>query len=231
MTTSENKALALFDLDHTLLPIDSDKSWVQWLADHGLAGDPEEIRRRNDELMDKYHAGTLDIREAAEFMLGVLTMHSPYDLAAYHERFMAEVVRPVITPEAIELVDSHQRAGHLCCLVSATNSFVIRPIGRAFGFKHIIGTTPEFLNGRFTGSVSGQPSYQGGKVIRVEQWLSELGEGDLASFAESYFYSDSMNDVPLLEKVTHPVATNPQGGLRELAESRGWKVTDLFELR
>ncbi len=223
--TSRN--LALFDLDHTLLPIDSDHEWVEFLIRHQLAGDPEAVRRRNDELYAKYQAGTLTIEESAAVMLGFLKMHSPYDLAKYHEIYMQEVIRPNIQKVATDLVDKHLSQGDLCCLVSATNTFVITPIGRAFAFENIIGTTPEFINGRYTGKFVGTASYKEGKITRVQEWLATLSLS-LNDFEKSYFYSDSINDLPLLEKVTHPVATNPQDSLRKIAQEKGWAILDLF---
>lgn len=226
--TITTRTLALFDLDHTLLPIDTDYEWIEWLSRNQLAGDPAEVARRNQEIMDKYDAGQLTIEESAAFVLSFLAMHNPFDLGKYHERFMAEVVRPNMTEAAFELVDQHLRAGDLCCLVSATNTFVIQPVGRAFGFEHIIGTTPEYINGRYTGQFVGTASYQEGKITRVEQWLNSLG-GALEDFETIYFYSDSMNDLPLLEKATHPVATNPSPALREIAEKNNWAIIDLFK--
>ncbi len=223
--TSRN--LALFDLDHTLLPIDSDHEWVEFLIRHQLAGDPEAVRRRNDELYAKYQAGTLTIEESAAVMLGFLKMHSPYDLAKYHEIYMQEVIRPNIKKVATDLVDKHLSNGDLCCLVSATNTFVITPIGRAFAFENIIGTTPEFMNAPYTGKFVGTASYKEGKITRVQEWLATLGLS-LNDFEKSYFYSDSINDLPLLEKVTHPVATNPQDSLRKIAQEKGWAILDLF---
>lgn len=223
-----NTTIALFDLDHTLLPIDTDFEWVEWLSRNNLAGDPADVARRNQEIMDKYDAGQLTIEESAEFVLSFLTMHSPFDLAKYHERFMAEVVRPNITAVACDLVKKHLSNGDLCCLVSATNTFVIQPVGRAFGFQNIIGTDPEYVNGRYTGKFVGVASYQEGKITRVNDWLKGLGH-TLSDFEESYFYSDSMNDLPLLEQVTHPVATNPSDALREVAQQRNWTILDLFK--
>ncbi|NOL50261.1 HAD family hydrolase [Pelistega europaea] len=219
--------LALFDLDHTLLPLDSDHEWVEFLSRHQLAGDPAEVQRRNSEIYAKYAAGTLTIEESAAFMLSFLTMHSPFDLAKYHEQYMQEVIRPCIQPQAIELVNQHLSRGDLCCLVSATNSWVIAPIARAFAFENVIGTTPEFINGRFTGRVTGVPSYKEGKITRVQEWLASRGQR-LEDFAEVHFYSDSINDLPLLEIVSHPVATNPQDALRQIAQERNWKIIDLF---
>ena len=228
MSTTTTTTLALFDLDHTLLPIDTDYEWVEWLSRNNLAGDPAEVKRRNQEIMDKYDAGQLTIEESAAFVLSFLTMHSPFELAAYHERFMAEVVRPNITQQACDLVNQHLSNGDLCCLVSATNSFVIEPVGRAFGFSHIIGTTPEYLNGRYTGQFVGVASYKEGKIKRVEEWLKSLNL-TFESFNEVHFYSDSMNDLPLLEKATHAVATNPSPTLREVAMRNNWAIIDLFK--
>ena len=228
MSTTTTTTLALFDLDHTLLPIDTDYEWVEWLIRNNLAGDPAEVKRRNQEIMDKYDAGQLTIEESAAFVLSFLTMHSAFELAAYHERFMAEVVRPNITQQACDLVNQHLSNGDLCCLVSATNSFVIEPVGRAFGFSQIIGTTPEYLNGRYTGQFVGVASYKEGKITRVEEWLKSLNL-TFESFNEVHFYSDSMNDLPLLEKATHAVATNPSPTLREVAVRNNWAIIDLFK--
>ncbi|KOF53117.1 MULTISPECIES: HAD family hydrolase [unclassified Achromobacter] len=222
------RRLALFDLDHTLLPLDSDYQWADYLARTGRAGDPDEARRRNDDLMERYNRGELTAEQAAEFMLGLLAAHTPFDLAAWHEEFMAEVVRPSITPAARELVQSHLEAGDLCAVVTATNSFVTAPIARAFGVPHLVATDPQYLNGRFTGRIQGTPSFKEGKVIRVNDWLAAMGL-TLADFSESFFYSDSVNDVPLLEKVSQPIAANPSPALREIARGRGWQVIDLFD--
>lgn len=222
------RRLALFDLDHTLLPLDSDYQWADFLARTGRAGDPDEARRRNDDLMVRYNQGQLTAEQAAEFMLGLLAAHTPFDLAAWHEEFMAQVVRPDITPQALQLVERHLSAGDLCALVTATNSFVTAPIARAFGVPHLIATDPEYRNGRYTGRIQGTPSFKEGKVVRVKQWLAGMGL-TLADFSESFFYSDSVNDVPLLEAVSRPVAANPSPSLRNIARTRGWQVLDLFE--
>jgi len=220
--------LALFDLDHTLLPLDSDYQWADFMARTGRAGDPEQARRRNDELMHRYNEGKLTAEQAAEFMLGLLADKHPSDLAAWHEEFMSEVVRPGITPQAIALVDRHLQAGDLCAIVTATNAFVTAPIARAFGIPYLIATDAEYKNGRYTGRIQGTPSFKEGKVVRVNQWLSSMNL-TLSDFSESYFYSDSINDVPLLEVVTHPIAANPSPALRDVAQTRNWDVLDLFE--
>ncbi|MGW8307213.1 MAG: HAD family hydrolase [Achromobacter pulmonis] len=223
-----SRRLALFDLDHTLLPLDSDYQWADYLARTGRAGDPDEARRRNDDLMDRYNRGELTAEQAAEFMLGLLAAHAPFELAAWHEDFMAEVIRPSITPAARELVESHLAAGDLCAVVTATNSFVTAPIARAFGIPHLVATDAEVQRGRYTGRILGTPSFKEGKVVRVNNWLAAMGLG-LADFPESFFYSDSVNDVPLLEKVTRPIAANPSPSLRAIAMERGWQVIDLFD--
>ncbi|WP_144636503.1 HAD family hydrolase [Bordetella genomosp. 13] len=226
MTAS--RRLALFDLDHTLLPLDSDYQWADFLARTGRAGDPDEARRRNDDLMDRYNRGELTAEQAAEFMLGLLAAHTPYDLALWHEEFMAQVIRPAFTARAVDLVAEHLQAGDLCAVVTATNSFVTAPIARAFGVPHLVATDPEYAAGRYTGRIHGTPSFREGKVVRVHQWLAGL-ELTLADFAETFFYSDSVNDVPLLEQVTRPIATNPSPALRAIAERQNWTVLDLFD--
>jgi len=220
--------LALFDLDHTLLPLDSDYQWADFLARTGRAGDPELARARNEELMQRYNAGNLTAQEAAEFMLGLLAAHDPHELAHWHEDFMQQVIRPRMTAQAIDLVRKHLSAGDLCAIVTATNSFVTAPIARAFGVPHLIATDPQYVAGRYTGKIHGTPSFQQGKVIRVNDWLANMGL-ELGQFDQSHFYSDSINDLPLLEAVTHPVVTNPSKALHDLARQRQWPVLQLFE--
>lgn len=178
--------------------------------------------------MERYNRGELTAEQAAEFMLGLLAAHAPHDLAVWHETFMGEVIRPSITPAARDLVDGHLEAGDLCAIVTATNSFVTAPIARAFGVPHLVATDAEYLRGRYTGRILGTPSFKEGKVVRVNDWLGSMGLG-LADFSESFFYSDSVNDVPLLEKVTRPIAANPSPALRAIAQERGWQVIDLFD--
>jgi len=226
MTTPKN--LALFDLDHTLLPLDSDYQWADFLARTGRAGDPVEAQRLNNELMERYNAGNLTAQEAAEFMLGLLAAATTADLDQWHEVFMREVIEPNILPVARQLVDRHLRQGDLCAIVTATNQFVTAPIARAFNIPHLIATVPEMRAGRYTGAIQGVPSFKEGKVTRVNDWLASQGLG-LHSFERSYFYSDSSNDLPLLEAVTDPVAANPSPALRQVALARGWLVLDIFK--
>lgn len=222
------KRLALFDLDHTLLPLDSDYQWADFLARTGRAGDPAEAQRRNDDLMQRYNAGNLTAEQSAEFMLGLLTRADAPELARWHEAFMAEVVLPAIFPVAKNLVQKHIDQGDLCAIVTATNEFVTAPIAREFGVPHLIATIPETQDGRYTGRIQGVPSFQAGKITRVDEWLAGM---DLtrADFESSYFYSDSPNDLPLLEVVTHPIATNPSPALRQVAQARNWEILDLFK--
>ena len=222
-----SKKLALFDLDHTLLPLDSDYQWAVFMAETGRAGDPAQALRRNQELMDRYNAGDLTAEQAAEFMLGLLAAHPPHMLAAWHEEFMQRVIRPAMTAQAIALVEKHLHAGDLCAVVTATNSFVTSPIARAFGIPTLIATEPEYKAGRYTGKIAGIPSFKHGKVIRVQSWLASLGK-TLQDFETSHFYSDSSNDLPLLEVVTHPIVTNPSPGLLAVAQERNWPVLNLF---
>jgi HAD superfamily hydrolase (TIGR01490 family) len=222
-----SKKLALFDLDHTLLPLDSDYQWAVFMAETGRAGDPAQALRRNQELMDRYNAGDLTAEQAAEFMLGLLAAHPPHMLAAWHEEFMQQIIRPAMTAQAIALVEQHLHAGDLCAVVTATNSFVTSPIARAFGIPTLIATEPEYKAGRYTGKIAGIPSFKHGKVIRVQRWLASLGK-TLQDFETSHFYSDSSNDLPLLEVVTHPIATNPSPGLLAVAQERTWPVLNLF---
>jgi HAD superfamily hydrolase (TIGR01490 family) len=220
--------LALFDLDHTLLPLDSDYQWAEYLARTGRAGDPDIAIARNNELMNRYNAGDLTAEQAAEFMLGLLAAHPPHLLALWHEDYMQHIIRPAMTEKALALVESHLAAGDLCALVTATNSFVTAPIARAFGVPHLIATDPEYLAGRYTGKILGTPSFKHGKVLRVHAWLANMNK-HLSDFEASYFYSDSINDVPLLEVVTHPIVTNPSPGLLTVAQQRNWPVLNLFE--
>ncbi|MFV0284434.1 MAG: HAD family hydrolase [Castellaniella sp.] len=220
--------LALFDLDHTLLPFDSDYQWAEFLARTGRAGDPEQARRRNKDLMRRYNEGILSAEEAADFMLGLLRLGKPDELGQWHRDYMTEIIEPGILPVACELVAGHRDRGGLCAIVTATNAFVTTPIARMLGFEHLIATIPQRdAQGYYTGRIEGTPSFKAGKVLRVRQWLEGLGL-QLEDFQESWFYSDSMNDLPLLEAVTHPVATNPSSALRETATGRGWRILDLF---
>jgi HAD superfamily hydrolase (TIGR01490 family) len=219
--------LALFDLDHTLLPIDSDHTWGVFTTELGW-NDPAVFSQRNDEFYAHYQAGTLDIHDYVRFATQAARERGAVESARAHDRYMDEVIRPRITPAAQALVQSHQRAGDTVMIVTATNEFVTRPIAQAFGVSELIAVQLERdSTGWITGEIQGTPSFREGKVIRVAQWLAQQGLdwGDV----EMSFYSDSMNDLPLLEKAHYPVATNPDARLRQLATERGWRILELFQ--
>lgn len=218
--------LALFDLDHTLLPLDSDHGWGEFSIALGWC-DRAAFGRRNDEFFAHYQAGTLNVPDYVRFATEAVVQRGPQAAAQAHARFMDEVIRPAMKPQAVQLVQSHLDAGDVVVMTSATNEFVTRPIAEAFGIQALIATElARDAQGWFTGEVAGIPNMREGKVVRMAAWLAARGlswEG-----VESTFYSDSMNDLPLLEKVDHPVATNPDARLRALAQERGWRVLDLF---
>lgn len=225
MTKSNN--LALFDLDHTLLPLDSDYHWADFLARSGHVGDPDTALRRNDELMQRYNEGNLSAEESFEFMLGLIANRPLSELQQWHAEYMRTIILPAITEAATNLLKTHQDNGDLCAIVTATNEFVTAPIAEALGVPHLIATIPERTGDFFTGRVAGVASYQAGKITRVDEWLQSLGlQRD--DFERIWFYSDSINDLPLLEAVSDPVATNPCPQLRAHATAKGWTILDLF---
>lgn len=218
--------LALFDLDHTLLPIDSDYSWGQYTLDIGWC-DPGHFKARNDEFFAHYQAGTLDVHEYVRFATEAIRLRGEAAALAAREDFLARVIRPALRPQALDLVQLHQAAGDQVIIVTATNEFVTRPIADLFGVPELIAVQlARDAGGWITGEIDGVPSMRAGKVTRMQAWLDArgLGWGDV----EATFYSDSMNDLPLLEKVRHPVATNPDDRLRKIAVERGWRILDLF---
>ncbi|HZQ74955.1 MAG TPA: HAD family hydrolase [Burkholderiales bacterium] len=217
--------LALFDLDNTLLAGDSDYEWGQYLIDRGVL-DRERYEAQNSAYYAQYVAGTLDIHEYLGFALRPLAEHSPQDLARWHADFMRERIAPMIRPAARALVRRHLERDDLCAIITATNSFVTAPIAREFGVPHLVATEPESRDGRFTGRVLGTPCFREGKVRRLEEWLGGLGRR-LADFSESACYSDSHNDLPLLERVRQPVAVDPDPALAAQAARRGWPVISL----
>ncbi|HEY3326277.1 MAG TPA: HAD family hydrolase [Novimethylophilus sp.] len=217
--------LALFDLDNTLLAGDSDFEWGQFLISQGVL-DPELHLARNVQFYEDYKAGTLDIHAFLEFQLKPLSAHPRSQLDAWHARYMETRVRPMMTAKARQLVQKHRDNGDLMVIVTATNSFVTGPIAREFGVEHLIGTTPEEIDGQFTGRVAGVPSFKEGKVTRLKQWLESRGQR-LQDFDSSWFYSDSHNDLPLMKMVGNPVAVDPDPQLRAYAEKHGWPVISL----
>lgn len=222
--------LTLFDLDHTLLPIDSDHAWGVFTSTIGWT-DPVDFARRNDEFFAHYKAGTLDIHDYVRFATGPMRRQGALQSEAAHEHFMRTVVQPAIEPQALALVRQHQQAGDAVIIVTATNEFVTRPIAQAFGVPDLIAVELErqhLLDGSgwITGEIKGVPSFREGKVTRVAQWLASR-QLDWSA-VESTFYTDSINDLSLLEQVTHPVATNPDARLRAIASERGWRILELF---
>lgn len=220
--------LALFDLDHTLIPIDSDYEWGQFLCRIG-AVDADEFSRRNADFYAQYQQGTLDPVEYLEFALGTLASFDKAQLAAWHAQFMDEIVRPALRPAAFDLLKKHQDNGDELAIITATNRFVTAPIAQELGVKHLLAAEPQVDgNGNITGKLIGVPSSGAGKITHLQQWLEQQGR-QLNDFERSYFYSDSQNDIPLLSHVSHPVATNPNALLLAHAQEKAWPVLYLFE--
>ena len=217
--------LALFDLDNTLLAGDSDYQWTSFLTEKGIL-DREAFALRNDKFLAEYNAGTLDIFEFLDFQLQPFAQNSRADLERWRAEFVQTDILPMISSDARALVKRHVDAGDLLALVTATNSFVVAPIAREFGISHLIATIPAQNNGEFTGKPRGLPSFREGKITRVEAWLESLGFW-WTSFEESWFYSDSLNDLPLLQAVSHPVAVNPDPALLAHATSAAWPILNL----
>lgn len=217
--------LALFDLDNTLLGGDSDFEWAQFLIEQGVL-DREVYEARNLEFYEQYKAGTLDIHAFLDFQLKPLSRHPRTQLDAWHAQFMRQKIHPIILPKARELVARHAAEADLMVIITATNSFVTWPIAREFGVSELIATEPEQVDGEFTGNVAGTPSFREGKVTRLDAWLQARGLS-WQSIDASTFYSDSLNDLPLLQRVTRPVAVDPDATLRAHAESHGWPVISL----
>jgi HAD superfamily hydrolase (TIGR01490 family) len=222
--------LALFDLDYTLLPCDSDYEWGQFLARIGVV-DSEYYAKQNERFYQDYKDGTLDIHAFLRFALKPLSEHSRAQLKDWHDAFMKEVIHGQLLQPALDLVKRHQDAGDLCCVITATNSFVTRPIVESFGIEHLIATEPATINNdplaNYTGQVKGIPNFREGKVRNLHAWLITQNLS-FDQMPHSYFYSDSMNDLPLLEEVSNPVATNPDERLRNEAHQRHWPILELF---
>lgn len=214
--------LAIFDLDNTLIAGDSDYLWGQYLVERGIV-DGDAYARENQRFYDEYVRGVLDIHEFLRFSLQPLAENPRPRLLEWREAFMAEKIRPILLPRARALLESHRQRGHYLLIITATNHFVTEPIAAEFGVDHLIATDPELVDGRYTGEVAGIPSFREGKVRRLTRWLEQTGR----NLAGSHFYSDSHNDLPLLELVSSPVAVDPDETLRQHAELRGWPVISL----
>lgn len=220
--TSSTTTLALFDLDNTLIAGDSDHLWGDWLVERGIV-DGAGYKAANDQFYRDYQAGELDIHKYLEFSLGVLAEHSLEKLNHWRAQFVQEKIHPILLPKAQALVAAHRNKGHLPMIITATNDFVTAPIASALGIDLLLATQAEMQGNRYTGSILGIPCYQQGKVRRLQAWLDETGQ----SLAGSWFYSDSHNDLPLLEAVEHPVAVDPDALLAEVARARHWPVMSL----
>ncbi len=215
-------ALALFDLDNTLLAGDSDYLWGRFLVELGVV-DGDEYEARNQAFYDQYRAGRLDIQAFLAFSLAPLAQYPRARLEAWRARFLAQCIAPLILPAGRERVAAHRARGDVCVIVTATNRFVTAPIAERIGVDALLATELEEVGGRFTGRPAGTPCFREGKVQRLEAWLAQAGLG----WADSTFYSDSHNDLPLLERVAHPVAVDPDQALRRIAGERGWPVISL----
>jgi len=217
-------ALAIFDLDNTLISGDSDYLWGQYLVEKGVV-DAESYERANQRFYDEYKRGELDIDEFLQFSLAPLSEHDLPTLNNWHREFMMQKILPLITGASRKLVASHAQGGDTLLIITATNQFVTAPIAAELGIDNLLATLPEQRNGRFTGQVDGTPCFQAGKVERLHAWLTEHGH----TMENSWFYSDSHNDLPLLLEVTHPVAVDPDDSLRETATQKGWPVISLHD--
>ena len=212
-------SLAIFDLDNTLLAGDSDHSWGEFLVQKKLV-DGEEYRLANDRFYQDYKAGTLDIYAFLHFSLAVLTRHTSAELAVLHAEFMQTYVEPMLQPKAQLLLQEHRARGDYLLIITATNSFVTRPIAMRLGVDDILATDPEIINDRYTGKTIGTPCFQGGKVTRLYEWLKNNNQ----PLEGAFFYSDSINDLPLLELVPNPIAVDPDERLEAIAQKRGWPI-------
>lgn len=219
-------SLAIFDLDNTLLGDDSDYLWGRFLIERGLV-DETWYQRENQRFYDAYRAGTLDIHAFLNFMLQPLSAHPTARLLEWRDRFLQDKIEPIILPEALALLARHRNAGDTLLIITATNRFITEPIAKRLGVPNLLATEIEFLDGRYTGRALGTPCFQHGKVERLRGWLAETGH----DLAESRFYSDSHNDLPLLELVAHPVAVDPDPTLAQIARERGWPIISLRENR
>ncbi len=217
--------LILFDLDNTLLAGDSDYEWAQYLIEKGVR-DRAEHEVRNLHFYESYKAGTLDIHEFLDYQLQPLASYPQKKLKKWRADYVATKILPIITDKARELVNAALRQTEYVLIITATNRFVTETIATEFGIKYLIGTEPEEIDGEFTGRVAGTPSFREGKVTRLEQWLQARGLG-LHSFETTRFYSDSLNDLPLLNRVNEPIAVDPDDTLRSHAEAKGWPVISL----
>jgi len=215
-------ALAIFDLDNTLLGGDSDYLWGEFLVEKKIV-DGESYQRANQDFYDQYLAGTMDIFEFSAFQFKPLAENSINDLMQWRKQYLAEKISPIMLPAARELIAKHQQQGDTLLIITATNQFITTPIAEALEIPHLIATEAEMIDGRYTGKVAGTPSYQEGKVVRLKEWLNAHN----ITLDGSYFYSDSHNDLPLLNLVEHPIAVDPDDTLHAVAKQQDWKIISL----
>lgn len=215
-------SLAIFDLDNTLIADDSDYLWGQFLVDQGIV-DKVQYEEANAKFYEDYRHGTLDIVEFLGFALQPLAAHPAEQLYQWREQFIAEMINPILLTSAQQLVNKHRERGDTLLVITATNRFVTEPIVKLYGIEHLLATTPEFINGRYTGNFIGTPCFREGKVTSLKQWLKSSTE----TLQDSWFYSDSHNDLPLLNLVDHPVAVDPDEKLAMTAKSANWPVISL----
>jgi HAD superfamily hydrolase (TIGR01490 family) len=220
--------LALFDLDNTLLDGDSDYEWSQFLISQG-ALDRETYEALNAVFYQQYKDGTLNIKEFLDFQLRPLTLYSREQLEQFHAGFMKTRITSMIREKGIEEVNKHQQAGNWTAIVTATNSFITRPIAHRLGISELIATEPEVIDGTFSGRIQGTPCFREGKIVRVQEWMRQKGVS-WNSFKRIYFYSDSLNDLPLLCKVTNPVAVNPDPTLEAHARQNSWPTVSFAKM-
>jgi len=217
--------LALFDLDNTLLTGDSDFEWSQFLIEKKVL-DREEYESRNSEFYEQYKSGILNIHQFLDFQLQLLSLYPRIQLDDWHNEFMAKKIMPKIAPGAYKLINEHMLEGDLCIIITATNRFVTEPIAKILGINNLIATEPDQKDGEFNGQVLGTPCFREGKITRLEDWMDKHNLTWL-SFLESWFYSDSLNDIPLLNKVTNPVAVDPDSTLEKYAKKNNWPIISL----
>ena len=213
-------SLAIFDLDNTLIGGDSDYLWGEFLCDEGIISDRQSFEKKNDYFYQQYELGSLDIYAWAEFSFEILSHYSINELEAFHLKFMAQKIEPIFLKKAQDCINSHNENGDTVLVITASNTFVTAPIVKRYGINHLIATEPEIVSGRYTGKVSGIPCFKSGKIENLIPWLERNGE----SLKDSTFYSDSHNDLPLLELVDNPVAVNADKILTKIAEKKGWEI-------
>lgn len=217
-------SLVIFDLDHTLLTGDSDHAWGQFMVEQGLV-DPVTYKQKNDMFFEHYQAGTLNINEYLAFTLHTLTQHPLETMLSYREQFLNECISPLISQKSRDLIAQHKQQNDTLLIITATNGFITYPIAEMLGIEHIIAPHPEMRDGQYTGQIEGVASFHEGKVTRLKEWLAEQQK----TLKNSWFYSDSRNDLPLLELVDHPIAVNPDPYLHALALERQWPIIDLTD--